>query len=46
MLRFEKALSPVTVISEPGNGTQKFVLLRQEPTGRECCDESLRHAGD
>ena len=34
---FEKALLPVTVISDPGNGTQKFVLLRAEPTGLECC---------
>ena len=46
MLRFEKALLPVSVISEPGNGTQKFVLLRREPTGRERRDESRRHAGD
>ena len=46
LLRFEGASLPVTVISYPCHGTQKFVLLRAEPTGRECCDESMRHAGD
>jgi hypothetical protein len=44
--RFEKALLPVSVISDPGNGTQKFLLLRAGPTGRERCDESRRHARD
>jgi hypothetical protein len=46
LLRFEKALLPVTVILEPCNGTQKFALLRAEPTGRERCGESMHHAGD
>jgi hypothetical protein len=46
LLRFEKALLPVAVISEPGYGTQKFVLLRVEPAGRQRRAESLRHAGD
>ena len=46
LLRFEKALLPVTVISYPCHGTQKFVLLRAGPTGRERCGESMRHAGD
>jgi hypothetical protein len=44
--RLAKALLPVPVISEPGCGTQKFVLLRAEPTGRERCGESRRHAGE
>jgi hypothetical protein len=46
LLRFEKALLPVTVILEPCNGTQKFVLLRAEPTGRERCGKNMRHAGE
>jgi hypothetical protein len=46
LLRFEKALLPVTVIFDPCNGTQKFALLRAEPTGRERGDESRRHAGN
>jgi hypothetical protein len=41
-----KGLLPVTVISDPGNGTQKFLLLRAGPTGRERCDESRRLARD
>jgi hypothetical protein len=39
LLRFEKALLPVAVILDPCNGTQKFALLRAEPTGRERCGE-------
>jgi hypothetical protein len=46
LLPFEKALLPVAVILEPRNGTQKFALLRAEPTGRERCGESRRHAGE
>ena len=46
LLRFEKALLPVTVILDPCNGTQKFALLRAEPTGRERCGENMRHAGE
>ena len=46
LLRSEKALLPVTVISDPGNGTQKFLLLRAGPTGRERRDEGRRHARD
>jgi hypothetical protein len=45
LLQFEKALLPVPVILDPCNGTQKFALLRAEPTGRERCGESMRHAG-
>jgi hypothetical protein len=40
------ACCPWRVISYPCHGTQKFVLLRAEPTRRERCDESVRHAGD
>jgi hypothetical protein len=43
---FEKALLPVPVIFDPCNGTQKFLLLRAESTGRERCGESMRHAGE
>jgi hypothetical protein len=35
---------PVPVISEPGNGTQKFLLLRAEPTGLDAAGESMRRA--
>jgi hypothetical protein len=46
LLQFEKALLPVTVILDPCNGTQKFALLRAEPTGRERCGENMRHGGE
>jgi hypothetical protein len=45
-LRFEKALLPVTVIFDPCNGTQKFALLRAEPTGRGRSGKNMRHAGE